>query len=136
MIIRILTKKVLEIYFPIEKIMLNLFVIDWDEKELYKNIEPFLKEDWNVAYEYNDEVNAIKNIESLKPDVVIIYLNTSPTKGLLAADLIKKEESIKNIPLIFVNGKSRDVKNTKKKHPNAIYATSEVLNDILTNLQY
>ena len=116
--------------------MLNLFVIDWDEKELYKNIEPLLKEDWNVAYEYNDEVNAIKNIESLKPDVVIIYLNTSPTKGLLAADLIKKEESIKNIPLIFVNGKSRDVKNTKKKHPNAIYTTSEVLNDVLINLQY
>jgi two-component SAPR family response regulator len=115
--------------------MLNLFVIDWNEEELYKNIEPFLKEGWNVGYEFNDEIYAKVNVENLKPDVILIYLNTSPSKGRNAAHLIREEESIKNIPLIFVGGKSKDVKKVKKEHPNAIYTTSDRLNELLIKLQ-
>ena len=115
--------------------MLNLFVIDWNEAELHENIEPFLKEGWNVGYEYNNEIYAKMNIESLKPDVIIIYLNTSASKGRSAARLIKKEESIRNIPLIFVDGKPKDVKKTKKETPNAIYTTSDRLNTVLLTLQ-
>jgi AmiR/NasT family two-component response regulator len=115
--------------------MLNLFVIDWDEEELHKNIEPFIKEGWNVGYEHDDEIYAKMNIESLKPDVIIIYLTTSPSRGRNAARLIKKEESIKDIPIVFVDGKPKDIKKTKKKHPNAIYTVSNSLNNVLINLQ-
>ena len=115
--------------------MLNLFVIDWNEEELYENIEPFLKEGWNIGYEFNDEIYAKMNVESLKPDVIIIYLNNSPSKGLNAAHLIKKEESIKSIPLIFVGGKPKEVKKAKKEYPNAIYTTSDRLSQVLVNLQ-
>jgi CheY-like chemotaxis protein len=135
LIIRLFPKKVIEIYFSKEKIMLNLFVIDWNEEELYENIEPLLKEGWNVGYEYNDEIYAKVNIESLKPDIIIIYLNTSPSKGRNAAHLIKKEESIKDIPIVFVDGKAKDIKKAKKEHPNAIYTTSDSLNTVLLNLQ-
>lgn len=115
--------------------MLNLFVIDWNEEELFKNIEPFIKEGWNVGYEFNDEFYAKANIDNLKPDIIIIYLNNSPSKGRHAAHLIKKEESIKNIPLIFVNGKRKDVKKIKIEYPKAIYTTSDRLDTVLFNLQ-
>ena len=115
--------------------MLNLFVIDWNEEELYKNIEPFLKEGWNVGYEFNDEIYAKVNVENLKPDVILIYLNNSPSKGRYTAHLIGEEESIKDIPLIFVGGKLKDVKKAKKEHPNAIYTNSNHLNELLLNLQ-
>lgn len=114
--------------------LVNLFIIDWNEEELHEHLEPFLKEGWNVGYEFNDEIFAKMNIENLKPDVIIIYLNNSPSKGRYVAHLIKKEDSIKNIPIVFVDGKPKDVKKTKKKHPNAIYTTSEHLKTILLTI--
>lgn len=114
--------------------MLNLFVIDWNEEDLFENIDPFLKEGWNIGYEFKEEVFAKVNIENLKPDVIIIYLNNSPSKGRYAAQLIKKEDSIKDIPVIFVNGKPKDIIKAKKKFPNAIYTTSEHLKTVLLNL--
>jgi len=115
-------------------IMLNLFVVDWNEEELFENIEPFLKEGWNVAYEFNEEVFAKVNIENLKPDVIIIYLDNSPSKGRYLAQLISKEESINSIPIIFVNGKPKDIAKAKKKYPHMIYTTSEDLKTVLLNL--
>ena len=113
--------------------MLNLFIVDWNEEELFENIEPFLKEGWNVGYEFKEEIFAKFNIEHLKPDVIIIYLNNSPSKGCYLGQLINKENSIKNIPLIFVNGRSKDITKAKKKNPNAIYTTSELLKTVLLN---
>ena len=114
--------------------MLNLFIVDWNEEDLFENIEPLLKEGWNIAYEFNEEVFAKVNIENLKPDVIVIYLDNSPSKGRYLAQLINKENSIKNIPLIFVNGRPKDITKAKKKYPNAIYCTSEHLKTVLLNL--
>lgn len=114
--------------------MLNLFVVDWNEEELFENIEPFLKEGWNVGYEFNDEIFAKFNIENLRPDVIIIYLNNSPSKGRYLAQLINKENSIKGIPVVFVNGKPKDIAKTQKKYPKGIYTTSEHLKTVLLNL--
>ena len=115
--------------------MLNLFVIHWNEEELYEYVSPFLKRDWNVGYEYRNEMNARDNITILNPEVIIIYLAITPSRGRLSASFIKKTDSINNIPIIFVDGKNKDVKSIKKEFPDASFTSNEQLQELLISIE-
>lgn len=117
------------------KIMLNLFVIHWNAEELYEYITPFLIQDWNVGYEYKNEMNASDNIKILNPDVIIIYLTITPTRGRLSASFIKRSDSINRIPIIFVDGKSKDVKKMRNEFPEAQFTSNEDLQTLLISIE-
>jgi DNA-binding response OmpR family regulator len=114
--------------------MLNSFAIHWNEEELYEYVIPLITKGWNVGYEYRNEIQAKSTIEKLNPDAILIYLKVSYSRGLITAKIIRKTDSIKHIPIIFVDGKSKDVKKVKIEFPNAIYATSETLEKVLSEL--
>ena len=115
-------------------IMLNLFIIHWKEEELHEYVSPLLLKDWNVGYEFKNELYAKLNIEKLKPDIILIYLIVTPSRGLLSANIIRQTDSIKHIPIIFVDGKPKAIKKIKNEFPDEVYATSENLETILMGL--
>lgn len=118
----------------LELIMLNLFIIHWNEEELHEYVTPLLLKDWNVGYEFKNEVSAKLKIEKLKPNIILIYLKLTPSRGMFSARIIKQTDSIKHIPIIFVDGKPKNVKKSKIEFPDAIYATSENLETTLMEL--
>ena len=115
--------------------MLNLFAIHWNVEELHEFMTPLILKGWNVAYEYKNEVNAKLKIEKLNPDILLIYLKVTPSRGILSAKIIKKTDSIKNIPIIFIDGKPKHLKKIRNEFPNAIYTTSEKLEITLLGLE-
>jgi hypothetical protein len=117
------------------KIMLNLFVIHWNAEELHEYITPFLKQDWNVGYEYRNEMNASDNIKILNPDVIIIYLTIAPARGRLSASFIKKSDLTNKIPIIFVDGKNKDVKKMRNEFPEAKFTSKEELQSLLISIE-
>jgi len=115
--------------------MLNIFVIHWNEEELHEYVTPLLLKEWNVGYEYKNEVHAKLTIEKLKPDIILIYLKVTPSRGVLTAKIIKDINTIKDIPIIFIDGKPKEVKKAKIEFPNATYITSEKLEETLEKLE-
>ncbi len=115
--------------------MLNLYAIHWNEEELHEYITPLILKGWNVGYEYKNEVRAKLTIEKLNPDIILIYLKVTPSRGILSAKIIKKTDSIKHIPIIFIDGKPKHVKKIRSEFPNAIYTTSEKLETTLLGLE-
>ena len=116
-------------------IMLNIFAIHWNEEELYEYVTPLLLKGWNVGYEYKNELLAKLTIEKLNPDIILIYLKVTPSRGILSAKIIKNSDSTKHIPIIFVDGKPKYVKKIRNEYPNAIYTTSEKLEITLLGLE-
>jgi len=115
--------------------MLNLFAIHWNEEELHECITPLILKGWNVGYEYKNELHAKLSIEKLTPDIILIYLKVTPSRGILSAKIIKDTYSITHIPIIFVDGKSKYVKKIQNEYPNEIYTTSEKLEMTLLGLE-
>jgi two-component SAPR family response regulator len=115
--------------------MLNLFVIHWNEEELYEYINPFLSQGWNVGYEYKNELHAKETIEKLEPDIILIFLSITPSRGIISAKIIKKTDSIRHIPIIFIDGKPKNLKKFIDEHPNVIHTTSENLIPTLLELE-
>ena len=115
--------------------MLNLFVINWNAEELFESVTPFIRKGWNVGYAFKNELEAKTSVEKLKPDVVVIYLNASPSRSRLAAKFIKATKLINQIPLIFVDGKTKIVKKIRNEFPNAKFTTSETLEATLLEFE-
>ncbi|MHA1104381.1 MAG: hypothetical protein ACTSPN_01535 [Promethearchaeota archaeon] len=111
--------------------MLNLFVVCWDTEILHEKITPFLIKGWNVGYAFKNELQTKSLIEKLRPDVIVIYLNVAAKKGRLVAKFIKETGSINHIPIIFIDGKPKDVIKIRNEFPNAIYTSSEELEKVL-----
>lgn len=108
------------------------FVVDFDLSTVDTHAEIIFKDGWEVLRESVDSRRAFDLIKDSRPDVVVIYLSVlAPYGRALASDLRLRDET-KEIPILFVDGKHRQVKKALKEVPGAIATTQEdVLGELL-----
>jgi hypothetical protein len=111
--------------------MESIFLIHWNEEEAKKLAEYMLMEDVEIHIEYRNRARAIERIWDINPSVILIYLSRDPPEGRKTADSLIRFKELHHIPIIFVDGKEKDVEKMRKKIPDAVYTTSGQLDKTL-----
>jgi len=78
-------------------------VID-DDREFLDEISETLQLSGYEAIAVSESNNAIKKIQSLKPDVVLLDLRMDGISGFKIADILSKNSKLKNIPIVGITG--------------------------------
>lgn len=112
----------------------KMFLIHWNADEAENLAGPYRNAGWKVELESADGARACKRIIADMPDVVVIYLNRLPSHGRETAAGLRSSRKGKGIPIIFVEGKPEKVEIVKKKFSDAVFTTSEDLENVLKRL--
>jgi len=89
---------------PLQGDSAKILVID-DEPEVLELVSEFLKRE---GYDVMTEASSTKGIEKAKsfhPDLILLDIIMPKLDGYEVCKLLKKNESTKNIPVIFLTGK-------------------------------
>ncbi len=110
----------------------KVFIVDFDLGTVDGHAEHLFNDDWEVFTESVDSRRAFDLIKRDKPDVVVIYMSRmAPYGRALAADL-KDNEETNEIPVVFVDGKEKEIQKALKDVPGSIATTQEdVLGELL-----
>ncbi len=112
----------------------KIFLIHWDPNEAEDLAKPLRDSGWTVEIEAVDGARAGMKIKTEPPDIIVIYLTRLPSHGRETAHWLRDTKAKIDIPIIFVGGKEEAIVNTKAKVPDAIYTTSEELQNILIQI--
>jgi DNA-binding response OmpR family regulator len=112
----------------------NLFLIHWNPLEAQELAIPLRAEGWDVDVESKDGASAGKKILTRKPDAVVIYLSRLPSHGCITAKGIRAYKGGRHVPIIFVDGKSEAVEQTRSDVPDGMFIQKKDLNRILDDL--
>ncbi|MGA1846704.1 response regulator [Deferribacter abyssi] len=77
-----------------------------DELRLRKIVVMHLKKNGYEVYEANNGKDAVVLAEKLVPDVIVLDINMPMMDGIQAANEIKKKDSLKDIPIIFLTART------------------------------
>ena len=88
--------------------MKKITVID-DEKDLVETIKSFLGiRGYDISYAYNGE-DGLRVIREEKPDVVVLDVMMPKMDGRDVLVQMKKEETLKDIPVLLLTAKEEDI---------------------------
>ena len=88
--------------------MKKITVID-DEKDLVETIKSFLGiRGYDISFAYNGE-DGLKVIREEKPDVVVLDVMMPKMDGRDVLVQMKKEETLKDIPVLLLTAKEEDI---------------------------
>ena len=98
-------------------------LIHWKAHEI-KERENILK---SAGYQVDSDLSGgaglIKALASDPPDAIVIDLSRLPSQGRDFALLVRKRKSIRNIPIVFVEGDPEKISKIKELLPDAWYTT-------------
>ena len=105
----------------------SIFIIHWNEDEIKRIADTLVIE--NVAVDVESKViaRAIDRIKIIEPSVILIYLTRQPPQGRKLAKKLKEIPDTQAIPIIFVDGKDKEIKKARKEVPDAVFTTSSNL---------
>jgi DNA-binding response OmpR family regulator len=112
----------------------NLVLIHWNPLEAQELAIPLRNDGWDVDVESKDGAAAGKKILTKRPDAVLIYLTRLPSHGCVTAKGVRSYTGGRNVPIIFVDGKSEAVKKTMVEVPDGMFIRSRELSKILEDL--
>lgn len=108
------------------------FVIDWDLGIADEHARNIYEDGWDVMLESVDSRRAFDLIRRDMPDVVVIYLSHMAPYGRALANDLRDRDETKDIPIVFVDGKEKEVARVLKEVPGSIATTQEdVLGELL-----
>jgi len=88
--------------------MKKITVID-DEKDLVETIKSFLEiRGYDISFAYNGE-EGLKVIREEKPEVVVLDVMMPKMDGRDVLVQMKKDETLKDIPVLFLTAKEEDI---------------------------
>jgi CheY-like chemotaxis protein len=90
---------------PFDTLYKKIIIFDDDEDIL--SICSFILEEqgWNV-YTYTDCNNVIEKVASVLPDAILMDNWIPDDGGIIATQILKKDERLKNIPVIYFSANS------------------------------
>jgi CheY-like chemotaxis protein len=80
----------------------SLLVVD-DENVNLKVLNHILGEEYTI-YTAKNGINAIEKAKEYKPDLILLDIVMPEMDGYQALSIIKADEEIKKIPIIFITG--------------------------------
>lgn len=110
----------------------QLFLVHWNQEEASQFAENLIKKGWTVEIEAEDGERAVRRIEKMLPDAVIIYLNKLPSHGLRTGRELHMKNTTCHLPLIFVNGSEANRAKLFELIPHALISDDESLLEKLT----
>ena len=105
----------------------SIFVIHWNEDESKRIADTLVIKDVAVDIEFKNMTRAIERIQVIEPSVILIYLTRQPPQGRKLAKQLRGLSETQSTPIIFVDGKEKEVKKARKEVPDAVYTTSSNL---------
>jgi len=93
-------------------------------------------DDFDVELEFKSGSNAYKKIVNGDYKVVVVSLSRLPSHGLETAKALRSNKKVRNIPLIFVDGKGEALGKAKSVVPDAVYVKFSEIKDVLENLSF
>jgi len=98
----------------------------------FQEAEPLLKQLKSLGHEVeypNDKglETPLRALRESRPDVIVIDLTRLPARGRNQAVAIRGQASIRNIPLVFVDGDREKVEKIRQELPDAIYVSRDKL---------
>lgn len=114
----------------------KVFLVHWREAEAEVLAREIRNMGWRVDVESNDGARAGKRIKQDRPDVVVIYLSRLPSHGRETGYSLKGIKSLKDIPLVYVDGNEEAIARTRDVIPDAIYTTTEELDRTLSGFSH
>ncbi len=89
---------------PLPSKFAKILVID-DEIDVTKVVSRTLEEQGYVIAAENSGTAGIDKALSFRPDLILLDINMPDTDGYQVCEALKKEQSTKDIPIIFLTGK-------------------------------
>ncbi|MDP8216032.1 MAG: response regulator [Candidatus Kaelpia imicola] len=83
--------------------MSKVMVID-DDREFLDEISKMLQLSGYETIAISESRKALKKIQSLKPDVILLDLRMDGVSGFKIADTLSKNSKLKNIPIVGITG--------------------------------
>jgi len=83
----------------------TILVVD-DEKPIADLIQKILAQEGHLAHTANTGDEAVRKAGELKPNLIIMDITMPGMDGYEATERIKASEDLKNVPVIFLTGKS------------------------------
>ncbi|MGA1863139.1 response regulator [Deferribacter thermophilus] len=77
-----------------------------DELRLRKIVSMHLKKNGFEVYEAGNGKEAVDLAEKIKPDLIILDINMPLMNGFEAAEKIRENENLKELPIIFLTAKA------------------------------
>ena len=115
--------------------MARLFYVHWNKDEALETVRALRAEGHSVTYHYNTEegsgAHAWKQLKTNPPDVLIMSLARLPSHGRRIASVILETKSLRQLPVIFVDGAEEKVATAKSQFPNAVFVN---LTDLIAKL--
>lgn len=96
--------------------MAKILIVDDDLKTI-KLLENVIRSGGHTPYSVSESRNAIKAVESILPDVVLLDIMMAEINGIAICKLIKSDPAISHIPVIMVSALNDE--GTKKDAFNA-----------------
>ncbi len=109
----------------------SIFLIHWNEKEAKNLANHLIIEDIVVDIEFEDDLRAFERIKIIEPSIILIFLTRLPSLGRKIAKSLKNCSETHEIPLIFIDGKDKYNNKLRKEIPDAIYTTSNKLDQVI-----
>ena len=111
----------------------KVFLVHWREAEAEVLAREIRNMGWSVDWECGDGAKAGKRISEDPPDVVVIYLTRLPSHGRETGHALRETKSVSKIPLVYVDGSEDAIARTRSVVPDAVYTTTEQLDNVLTH---
>lgn len=102
---------------------LRVQLIHWDNAEADKRVTILQAAGYEVAREMPEGSNALRKLSETEPSAVVIDLSRRPATGRDVALAIRSYKALRHVPIIFVEGESEKLAQTKKLLPDAAYTT-------------
>lgn len=111
----------------------RLFLVHWKSAEAEAYGEALRGQGWDVVgVESSDGARAYRSIQADPPDAVVIYLTRLPSHGRETAGALRSRKATRGIPIIFVDGAGEALGKTVARVPDAVFATTANLDEVLT----
>ena len=109
----------------------KLFYLHWNEAEVVARVVPLRKAGFRVTTHSSTDIPP--TLKDTPPDVAVISLDRLPSHGRAVAEWLW-DSGRRHIPIIFEGGDPDKVELTRAKFPDATYAPTGTVPDVLANL--
>ena len=113
----------------------RLFLFHWNEAEVEAHAARLRSWGWQVDMEAQDGARGGSAVKANPPDAVVVYLTRLPSHGRETAHALRSMKATRQLPIIFVDGSGEALEKTKVKVPDATYAASTELRQVLEALR-
>lgn len=110
------------------------FLVEWDEHAARTRAAALRASGWDVEWEAEDGWRAYSLIRRQVPDVVVIDLARKPAHGRELGRSLHSTSSLRDLPVVFVDGDDRHRELARKAVDGAHFTSSERLSETLANL--